>query len=101
MQAKLRKLMGQTNMLHFEGEEQYLDAIVEALETERPLGVVDEADALYERLTVAEYLNYFADLLDARALLPSAIEQMHLTDLRRKQIARCSRGVKRRIDIER
>ena len=101
MQAKLRKLMGQTNMLHFEGEEQYLDAIVEALETERPLGVVDEADALYERLTVAEYLNYFADLLDARALLPSAIEQMHLTDLRRKKIARCSRGEKRRIAIAR
>ena len=101
MQAKLRKLMGQTNMLHFEGEEQYLDAIVEALETERPLGVVDEADALYERLTVAEYLNYFADLLDARALLPSAIEQMHLADLRRKKIARCSRGEKRRIAIAR
>ena len=30
--------MGQTNMLHFEGEEQYLDAIVEALETEETLG---------------------------------------------------------------
>ena len=74
---------------------------MEALETERPLGVVDEADALYERLTVAEYLNYFADLLDARALLPSAIEQMHLADLRRKKIARCSRGEKRRIAIAR
>ena len=50
---------------------------------------------------MAEYLNYFADLLDARALLPSAIEQMHLTDLRRKKIARCSRGEKRRIAIAR
>lgn len=101
MREKLRELMEQTNMLHFEGEEQYLAAIMEALETEGLPGVVDGADALYERFTVAEYLKYFADLLDAGTQLPSAIEQMHLADLRRKKISRCSRGEKRRIAIAR
>ena len=101
MQAKLRKLMGQTNMLHFEGEEQYLDAIVEALRRRDPWGWWMRRTPCMRDLPWAEYLNYFADLLDARALLPSAIEQMHLADLRRKKIARCSRGEKRRIAIAR
>lgn len=99
METELKELLVKTNMLHFEGELQYAEKILNEIET--TCGFVDDVDALYENMTVRKYLEYFAGLLGRKELIPSALEQMHLASLKKKKIAGCTAGEKRRVAIAR
>lgn len=95
----LEEILNHTDMLHLEGGAENIEILTEKLD--KAFGFVDDPDALYESFTVRKYLDFFADLTGAGELLPSAVEQMHLSGIMKRKISSCSKGEKRRIAIAR
>lgn len=103
MNDRIKELLTHTNMLHFEGEAGNINMILETMEETlgNNVGIVDDTDALYESFTVRRYLSFFADLLGAKGQVSAVVEQMHLADIMKKKILKCTRGEKRRVAVAR
>ena len=64
-------------------------------------GFVEHLGGLYEKMTVKQYLQFFAGLSGTEKRLNSAIEQMHLSGLMKKRLSKCTDGEKKRVRIAR
>jgi ABC-2 type transport system ATP-binding protein len=67
-------------------------------EMKRIIGYLPEIDALYDNMTVSEYLNLFADIYDVRADIDGLLERLNLPD---KYISDLSKGMRRKVSIAR
>ncbi len=67
-------------------------------DTKRIIGYLPEIDALYDNMTVSEYLNLFADIYGVRANIDGLLERLNLPD---KYISELSKGMKRKVSIAR
>lgn len=67
-------------------------------DTKRIIGYLPEIDALYDNMTVSEYLNLFADIYGVRANIDGLLKRLNLPD---KYIAELSKGMKRKVSIAR
>lgn len=64
----------------------------------RMIGYLPEIDALYENMTVSEYLNLFADIYGVKADIEGFLERLSLPD---KYISDLSKGMRRKVSIAR
>lgn len=64
-------------------------------------GFVEDSGALYDNMSIKQYLSFFAGLSGSKQQLDSAVEQMHLADILKKKISKCSDGEKVRLRIAR
>lgn len=62
------------------------------------IGYLPEIDALYDNMTVSEYLNLFAEIYGVRANIDKLLEKLNLPD---KYISELSKGMKRKVSIAR
>jgi len=67
-------------------------------DTKRIIGYLPEIDALYDNMTVSEYLNLFADIYGVKANIDGLLERLNLPD---KYISELSKGMKRKVSIAR
>ena len=106
MEEKLTVTAAGGRPMHFEGTEHEVPFLVGMLagipgREAEDAGFVEHSGALYEKMTVDQYLKFFAGLTGTMRCLDSAIEQMHLSGLLKKKISRCTDGEKKRIRIAR
>lgn len=87
------------NPVHFEGTEKDVCSLLKMLGKET--GFVEHLGGLYEKMTVKQYLQFFAGLSGTEKRLNSAIEQMHLSGLMKKRLSKCTDGEKKRVRIAR
>lgn len=80
------------NPVHFEGTEKDVCSLLKMLGKET--GFVEHLGGLYEKITVKQYLQFFAGLSGTEKRLNSAIEQMHLAGLMKKRLSKCTDGEK-------
>lgn len=99
MDLSLSKILEQGNLIHFEGREQDVLEILDNIGMEAAF--IGHTELVYERMTGRKYLQFFADLLDRRPYLDTAIEQMHLTDFLDKKLQKCTKGQRKRVVIAR
>lgn len=99
MALSLSEIMERGKLVHFEGREKDAREILDYIGTDA--AVVGQTELVYERMTSRKYLQFFADLLDHREYMASAIEQMHLTDLLDKKLGKCTKGQRKRVVIAR
>lgn len=99
MKDRLKEIFEQTNLIHFEGGRREADYIIKDMDS--TAGIVDDEDGLYENMTVRQYLDFFARLEDTKETLVEAVEQMHLSDLLKTKIGKCTNTEKKRIGIAR
>jgi ABC-2 type transport system ATP-binding protein len=74
------------------------------VEIRRRIAIMPEMPGLYERLTVAENLECFADLYevpDAPARIARALDAVHLTDRARDPAGTLSKGLRQRVALAR
>ena len=106
MEEKMTVTAAGGRPMHFEGTEHELPHLMGMLagipgREAEDAGFVEHSGALYEKMTVDQYLKFFAGLTGTMGCLDSAIEQMHLSGLLKKKISRCTDGEKKRIRIAR
>jgi len=80
------------------------DVATQAAEVRRRIGYLPESPPVYEDMTVGAYLNFVAKLKqvagrDRRAAVDKAMEQVSVTDRRKKLIRTLSKGYKQRVGL--
>ncbi len=98
-EVKMADIIDAGKMIHFEGKQSDEPAILKCLG--EVAGYVEADGALYEKMSVKQYLGFFAGLTGNRAKIPSAVEQMHLAGILGKKISKCTEGEKKRLRIAR
>lgn len=86
-------------LIHFEGRQSDEQSILQCVGEEA--GYVEDSGALYEKMSVKQYLGFFAGLTGNHGRIASALEQMHLAEITGKKIEKCTEGEKKRIRIAR
>ena len=87
------------NPVHFEGTEKDVCSLLKMLGKET--GFVEHLGKKKKKMTVKQYLQFFAGLSGTEKRLNSAIEQMHLAGLMKKRLSKCTDGEKKRVRIAR
>ena len=97
--AEAGQLIKAGNPVHFEGPLNNAPLLLKFFTPGD--GFVEDSGALYDNMSIKHYLNFFAGLSGTKQQLDSAVEQMHLTDILKKKISKCTDGEKIRIRIAR
>lgn len=95
----MENIIASGKLIHFEGKQSDEQAVLQCVGEEA--GYVEGAGALYEKMTVKQYLGFFAGLTGNCGRIASALEEMHLADITGKKIVKCTEGEKKRIRIAR
>lgn len=80
------------------------DAVSEAMEIRRNIGVMPEKPSLYDRQTVDQNLRFYADahrVADADLAIRTALEFVELTDRRTERVGQFSKGMRQRVALAR
>ncbi len=83
------------------------DVTIDPLEVRKVIGYMPDHAGVYDRLTVREYLEFFADAYEVPtagttyAVVDAVMELTDLTKLREKLVATMSKGMKQRLQLAR
>jgi ABC-2 type transport system ATP-binding protein len=80
-----------------------VDAVVEPTTVRRLVGYMPDYSGVYERITVREYLEFFAAAagLKGHAAVDAAIELTRIGELRDRLVATLSKGMRQRLGLSR
>lgn len=78
-----------------------IDILEDPVEAKKRIGVVSHNPFLYDELTAAENLEFYAELYDCQPDIPELLKDVNLEDRSKDLVGTYSRGMKQRLSIAR